>query len=145
MNISNYVSISKNIASSGQPSKEDFKQIAKLGYQTVVNLALATSDNAIPNEGDIVTSLDMSYIHIPVQWKNPTVKQFELFVAIMQKQTDQKVWVHCALNMRASVFLYLYNTLYLNLLEKEAAQKLHLIWQPNAVWKQFIARTLGAA
>jgi protein tyrosine phosphatase (PTP) superfamily phosphohydrolase (DUF442 family) len=139
MDIINFVQISENIASSGQPLERDFKQIACLGYKTVINLALMTSDNAIVTEGDIITDLGMSYLHIPVQWQKPTCEQFKLFVAVMQQQITQKVWVHCALNMRASAFLYLYSTLYLNFSKETALQKLNRVWQPNETWSQFIA------
>ena len=139
MDIINFVQISDHIASSGQPSEDDFAQIAELGYQTVINLALATSDNAIPSEGDIVTNFGMEYVHIPVQWQNPTKNQFQLFAAIMQQQSSQKVWVHCALNMRVSAFLYLYNTILLKVPESVAIQKLNQVWQPNEVWSQFIS------
>ena len=126
MDIINFVQISDNIASSGQPSEADFTQIAYLGYKTIINLALATSDNAIAIEGDIITELGMSYLHIPIQWQKPTFEQFQLFVAIMQQQQHKyKVWVHCALNMRVSAFLYLYSALYLNISEKIALQKLN--------------------
>jgi len=118
--------------------KDRYGDIAERGYQIIINLALSTSDNAIPTEGDIITSLGMFYIHIPIQWKNPTFSQFQQFATIMQQQSNQKVWVHCALNMRVSVFLYLYNTLYLNVPEKIAIQKLNQVWQPNEVWLQFI-------
>src|SRR5450756_117291 len=42
--------------------------------QITCNLALPTSDNAIPNEGSVVTSLGMAYVHIPVDFKAPTQK-----------------------------------------------------------------------
>ena len=138
MNIINFVQFTENIASSGQPSREEFTQIASLGYKTVVNLALATSDNAIVNEGDIVTELGMSYVHIPIQWQKPTLEQFQLFIAVMQQQNNNKAWVHCAFNMRVSVFLYLYSTFYLCIPEETALQKLNQVWQPNNIWSQFI-------
>ena len=139
MNIINFVQLSENIASSGQPSVADFTQIANLDYKTIINLALVTSDNAIVNEGDIVTELGMSYVHIPILWQKPMFEQFQLFATIMQQQNSYKVWVHCALNMRVSAFLYLYSKLHLNIAEKTALQKLNKVWQPNKIWSQFIA------
>ena len=138
MNAVNFIKITDSIASSGQPSATDFTEIASLGYDTIINLALATSDNAIANEGDIVTELGMSHVHIPVQWQRPMFEQFELFAAVMQQQRQSKVWVHCALNMRVSVFLYLYTTLYLGVVEETALQKRNQVWQPDAIWSQFI-------
>lgn len=138
MDIINFVQVSEKIASSGQPSESDFEKIAKLGYQTIINLALITSDSAIPTEGNIVTDLGMSYVHIPVQWESPTLAQFRLFSAIMSEHANLKVWVHCALNMRVSAFIYIYNKLYLGVPDEQASQKLKAVWQPNAIWEQFI-------
>ena len=138
MNIINFVQLTENIASSGQPSREEFAQITTLGYKTVINLALVTSDNAIVNEGDIVTELGLPYIHIPIQWQQPLLEQFRLFVAVMQQQNQRKVWVHCAFNMRVSVFLYLYSRLHLKVDESVARQKLNQVWEPNDIWSQFI-------
>ena len=138
MNIINFVQLTENIASSGQPSREELTQIATLGYKTVINLALVTSDNAIVNEGDIVTELGLPYIHIPIQWQQPLLEQFRLFVAVMQQQNQRKVWVHCAFNMRVSVFLYLYSRLHLKVDESVARQKLNQVWEPNDIWSQFI-------
>lgn len=139
MDIINFNQVSDDLASSGQPTETDFEQIAKDGYSTVINLALSTSDNAIPNEGDIITELSMTYIHIPVQWQNPTLEQFELFAAAMQHLVGRKTWVHCARNMRVSAFIYLYNTLYLNVPKNVASQKLSEVWQPNKVWSEFMS------
>ena len=138
MNIINFLQLTENIASSGQPCETEFIRIKDLGYSTMINLALTSSDNAIVNEGDIVTELGLSYVHIPIQWQKPTLEQFQLFAAVMQQQNQRKVWVHCAFNMRVSVFLYLYSTFYLSTPEETALQKLNQVWQPNDIWSQFI-------
>ena len=145
MAIINYYQVSERIASSGQPAENDFQEIAALGYNTVINLALVTSEKAIINEGDIVTNLGLSYIHIPVLWNNPTQEQFNIFASIMQQQSTNKVWVHCALNMRVSAFLYLYNIIYLNMPKEAAEGHLSNIWKPNEVWSEFITNGLNSA
>lgn len=138
MNVINYLEISERITTSGQPSAEDFATIAKRGYRTVINLALSSSDNAIVHEGDIVTSHGMTYLHIPVQFDQPQPAQFEIFANALQHQAEDLVWVHCALNMRVSAFIYLYNILHRKLPETEAQQLLRQVWQPNSVWAEFI-------
>ncbi|MCG8485969.1 MAG: phosphatase, partial [Chromatiales bacterium] len=72
-NITNYIRISDRIASSGQPEEQQFKDIAQAGFQVVINLAMPNSDNAIPEEGYIVTARKMSYVHIPVPFDAPDV------------------------------------------------------------------------
>ncbi len=138
MNIKNYVQITENIHTSGQPTAEDFELIACMGIETVVNLAMPDSDGAIPDEGAIVTRLGMNYVHVPVVWQKPTQAQFELFVSIMQFHQKRKIWVHCALNWRVSAFFYLYKTKYLGSDPQSAREALLEMWELDEVWSQFI-------
>jgi protein tyrosine phosphatase (PTP) superfamily phosphohydrolase (DUF442 family) len=140
VNVLNFVPISERLASSGQPAAEDFPAIAAEGFGTVINLAMPTSDNAIAEEGAIVTGLGMNYIHIPVVWEAPRVAQFHAFCRILQQLEDTKTWVHCALNMRVSCFLYLYHTEVAGMPEPEARALMHRIWNPDdfPAWKRFI-------
>ena len=69
----NFYQITEEVGTAGQPTVEQFKQIAEQGYSSVVNLAMHDSENAVPEEGSIVSSLGMSYFHIPVPFDNPTV------------------------------------------------------------------------
>ncbi len=145
MQIKNFLAIDDSLATSGQPSPEQFRGIADLDFKTLVNLALPTSGNALANEGAIVTELGMNYIHIPVVWEDPRSEQFDVFSAVMNSHKSGKIWVHCALNMRVSVFVYLYRRLHLNVPEPVAEQMLHEIWQPNSVWNDFIERIKSGA
>ena len=71
--IRSFVELSEKVGTSGQPTSEQFIDVKNAGYELVVNLALPTSTHALPNEADIVTSLGMEYIHIPVDWEMPQV------------------------------------------------------------------------
>ncbi len=135
--IANYIKINEMLATSGQPTAADFKAMAQAGYQVVINLALPTSTNALSNEGAIVAGLGMAYIHIPVEWDAPKLDDVLLFFAVMQAVTDCRVWVHCAMNMRVSCFLYLYQKHALGLPEEQSRAPMDQIWQPAGVWQQF--------
>ncbi len=139
-NIYNFVQISDRVATSGQPTEEQFEEIKNAGYDVIVNLALSTSTNAIPNEAEIIDRCGMEYIHIPVIWENPTLEDFQQFIEVMQRNSDRKVLVHCAMNMRVSAFVYLYSQLCDRVDEKEAKQVLEKIWTPNEVWQAFMER-----
>ncbi|MEC4817682.1 MAG: protein tyrosine phosphatase family protein [Scytonema sp. PMC 1069.18] len=136
--IYNYLKISDSIATSGQPTEEQFAAIKQAGYQLVVNLALPQSTNALPNEKQIIESHQMQYVHIPVVWENPTIENLKDFIKIMEANTDKKVFVHCAANMRVSAFIYLYRRLYQGLHEEETKEDLHKIWVPNETWQKFM-------
>lgn len=141
-NIYNYRKISDLIATSGQPTKEQLPAIKESGYQTVVNLALPTSTNALPDEKQVVENLGMHYVHIPVVWENPTLEDVEQFFNVMKANVDKKIFVHCAANMRVSAFMYLYRRIYENMNDEEAKKDLDRIWQPNETWQKFIEQVL---
>ncbi len=67
-NIYNFLQISDRLGTSGQPTEEQFSDIKNAGYQTVINLALTNSSNALSDEPEIVENNGMEYIHIPVIW-----------------------------------------------------------------------------
>ena len=136
--IRDYYPISDRLATSGQPTRQQFESIKNAGYQAIINLAMSCSTNAIESEGAIVTDLGLVYIQIPVVWENPTVEDVRLFFNVMQAFADKKVWVHCAKNMRVSCFIYFWQKYSLKLPEAEARQPMTKIWQPQGVWQQLI-------
>lgn len=133
------------LGTSGQPKAEQFSLIADAGYQLVVNLALPTSDHAVANEGSIVTGLGMAYVHIPVSFETPQVDDLRQFFGVLDafspSPTPNKVWVHCVVNARVSVFTYHYLTKRRGLPEADARTVLLDRWQPDMdnVWRDFLA------
>lgn len=77
--IHNFRAISETLATAGQPTAEQLAAIASAGYGVVINLALPTSDRALPNEEAIVTGLGMDYVAIPVVWEEPTLADLAQF------------------------------------------------------------------
>ncbi|HEY9737484.1 MAG TPA: protein tyrosine phosphatase family protein [Trichocoleus sp.] len=138
LSIYNFLPISDAIATAGQPTEAQFEAVQQSGYEVVINLAMPTARNALPNEQARVESLGMTYIPIPVVWENPTQADLEQFFEAMAVHQGKKVFVHCAANMRVSVFMYLYRRLRLGLDEAKARPDLERIWQPNPTWQQFI-------
>jgi protein tyrosine phosphatase (PTP) superfamily phosphohydrolase (DUF442 family) len=126
------------LGTAGQPTESQLRSVRGAGFEAVVNLALPSSDNALPNEGSIVTNLGMSYVHIPVNFQAPTTQNFQDFRHVMDAFTDRPVFVHCAANMRVSAFVFLYRVLHQNVPKSDAERDLHAIWQPDEVWSRFI-------
>jgi len=130
--------IGDQLGTAGQPTEAQFSMIREYGFDAVVNLALPTSDNAIANEGSIVTSLGLSYVHIPVDFKAPTSQNFRDFCRVMDGFDNRPVFVHCAANMRVSAFVFLYRVIFKHISVADAEVDLHAIWQPDEVWSRFI-------
>lgn len=142
-NITNFVLLTELIATSGQPAREQFSEIANLGYSTVINLAMPDSDGAIPEEGGIVTSLGMAYVHIPVPFDRPTIDHLRQFIGVMNTLDGKRVWVHCVKNWRVSAFMYHYLRFEKGLPEVECRTPMLAAWEPamDEVWRVFIGLT----
>lgn len=113
------------------------------GFEAVINLAVPTSQNALADEGSIVAALGMSYVHIPVDFKAPTSQDFDTFCHMMRAFGERPIFVHCALNMRVSAFVFLYRILREGVAPAAAEPDLRAIWEPDGVWSRFIAAELA--
>ena len=139
-NTYNYLKISDQLATSGQPTEAQFQLIQAAGYQTVINLApVSVLENSLKTEAALLSELGMQYVHIPVDFTHPTEQDFTDFVAAIQEAAEQKIWVHCAANMRVSVFIYRYRCTVLGENQQVAHKALQQIWEPVGVWKRFTA------
>jgi protein tyrosine phosphatase (PTP) superfamily phosphohydrolase (DUF442 family) len=143
--IKNYVLVSEEIATSGQPGRGDFADIAGAGYTAVVNLGTGTSPDAIPDEAQVVAGAGMAYHHIPVVWTSPGLTDLDRFFAVMDSLRGRKVWVHCVVNKRVTAFVYLYSLLRRGLPEEEARAPMDAVWEPEGVWQGFIEGAKAAA
>lgn len=133
--IINYIKINDMLSTSGQPTAKQFKEIANNGYEYVINLAVATSEGKIENEDDVVTTLGMNYIHIPVDFNYPTQKNLRDFIEILEALKNKKVWVHCIMNYRVSAFMYVYHKYILKTPFEEINLKVFEEWSPDNKWQ----------
>jgi protein tyrosine phosphatase (PTP) superfamily phosphohydrolase (DUF442 family) len=142
--IYNFRQATPDLATSGQPTEEQLRSMAVAGYQVVINLALHDDPRySLEDEASSVRSLGLDYVHIPVQFAAPTIPDLERFFDAMDIHKGQRVWVHCAANMRVTAFLGLYRRLRLGWSEEEAFELMNDVWQPNEVWSAFIRDRLG--
>jgi protein tyrosine phosphatase (PTP) superfamily phosphohydrolase (DUF442 family) len=130
--------------SSGQLSEQDIACLPELGINAVINLALPTATNALPGEAEMITRLGIAYVHIPVVWEKPELHQLAQFFGVMKAFEGRKIWLHCAKNMRASAFIYLYRRICLGENERAASRPMLEVWVPNETWSKFITDALNA-
>jgi protein tyrosine phosphatase (PTP) superfamily phosphohydrolase (DUF442 family) len=136
--IYNFIPISETLGTSGQPTEAQMSEIAAAGYKVVVNLALGKSENALTDEAGTVHVLGMTYHHIPVVWESPQLSDFEQFCPLMDSLAGQKVFLHCAANYRASMFVALYAEKRWGWTHAQADAHIRRIWEPDEVWARFI-------
>jgi protein tyrosine phosphatase (PTP) superfamily phosphohydrolase (DUF442 family) len=141
--IYNFLAVSDDLGTAGQPTAEQLAAVKAAGYDVVINLALGTTPRDLPHEADLVTGQGMEYIHIPVIFDNPTDADLTRFFNAMDENQDKKRFVHCIANARVSAFVFLYRVLRQGMAPEEARAMMQKIWQPNAVWQQFIDATLA--
>ncbi len=132
--------IDRRITTSGQPTEAELTAIAALGVQCVVNLGLHDHPKALADEAGSVTRLGMRYIHIPVDFNNPTDADFAAFCTAMAANAGVAVHVHCIANYRVSAFLYRYRRTVCGVDAARAGADLDQVWQPDGVWAAFVAR-----
>ena len=138
--IHNFRRLSPTLTTSGQPDEAQFAALRDAGVETIINLALSTSPRALPDEAAMLAGLGLRYIHIPVEFTAPTEADFEAFARAMDGLGDTPVHIHCAANYRVSAFLYRYRVGRLGWIEDAARPDLDAIWEPDAVWQNFLSR-----
>src|SRR6201987_698869 len=138
--IYNWRRLDNRITTSGQPTENQLADIHALGVRHIVNLGLHTHEKALPDEAASVSDLGMTYIHIPVDFQNPTDHDFDQFCAVMAQLKEVPVHVHCIANYRVSAFFYRYRRDVLGMNEADARAEMEQVWRPKGVWSAFVAR-----
>ena len=137
--IYNYRKVPNLFETSGQPSKQQLKLLAKKGYEVVINLAPSSIiEGSVINEAEILEKEEVEYIHIPVDFFKPTEIDFKEFVSNLEKNKNKKIWVHCAANIRVSAFVYKYRRDVLKLPHDEIIGDMESLWTPNKTWNSFL-------
>ena len=142
--IYNFLALSENLFTGGMPNYEQLTAAAQQGVEMVINLAPHEVSNALPGETELVTSLGMQYINIPVIWNTPTKDGLDRFMDIMDESQDKKILVHCQANFRATAFVALYRILRQGWNAEDAMAGMHKIWDAEdyPIWKMFIEDNL---
>lgn len=140
--LKNFVQLTDRIGTAGQPTPEQFKLIAENGYRWVINLAMPDHPEALVNEGELVTSEGMGYLHIPVPFKSPApghVRQFcRLLKSLLDDDPQQKIFIHCIMNYRVSAFMFHYLTKVEGCSPSSARSPMFENWTPDAVWEELL-------
>ncbi len=127
----NYYEYSSDLASSGQPTREQLPAIAEAGISAVINLAPLTSPGAYADEGKRFEELGIDYIHIPVNWEQPPLADLKTFLVAMDQFSGKRILVHCMANARASLFVYLWRALEAGDNDDDAYKTMVTIWGNN--------------
>lgn len=141
--ILNYREYTPLFSSAGQPTREQIPLIKAAGYERVIYIAFSNGRTAIPEEDQLVKDLGMDYLHIPVDFNNPTLRDFNAFADAMQREPNSRTLLHCQVNARATAFSFLYRVIYQGADMAAAKADMNTVWQPNEVWRDFIFEVLA--
>jgi protein tyrosine phosphatase (PTP) superfamily phosphohydrolase (DUF442 family) len=136
--IQNFLQISPGLFTAGQPFRDQFAAVKEAGCAAVINLATPVSWDAVADEPELWQALGIEYVNIPVLWDAPQADDLRQFMDQMDRLQGQKVFVHCARNMRVSAFVFLYRTLRRGENPAACLNDLLKIWQPDETWQSFI-------
>jgi protein tyrosine phosphatase (PTP) superfamily phosphohydrolase (DUF442 family) len=137
--IKNFVQLTEDVATSGQPKVEEFKLIADAGYEYIINLGMPDHPHAVKEEDRVISELGINYIHIPVKFDSPTKEEVRFFCNLMAFLKGKKIFVHCIMNYRVSAFMYHY----LSKVEKYSDEMSRSLifdhWEPDPIWKELLS------
>jgi protein tyrosine phosphatase (PTP) superfamily phosphohydrolase (DUF442 family) len=138
--IYNHVQVDGRIATSGALNEQAVADIAEARYQRIIDLLPADNRRALRDERAIAARHGLAYDHIPVDIGAPSIEAFEAFAQTMRRAAEEKVWVHCAANLRVTGFMALYGLRYLGWPKERADELVAEVWKPDAIWQDFLDR-----
>jgi protein tyrosine/serine phosphatase len=91
--IKNFGQMDERFFRGGQPKEADYKDLAALGINTVIDLR----DDPASYEKHDVEALGMHYVNIPMSDKSyPRAEQIDAFLKLANDSSTGKFYVHCA-------------------------------------------------
>ena len=133
---------SGEFASAGQPAPAQYQEIADAGYERLVYLAYSDHPKHGEANDRLAHAAGLDFIHIPVRFDAPRYADFALFAAALNSE-PKPTFVHCQVNYRASAFSFLYRVIYGGIDIAVAKKDLDGVWQPDAIWLDFMRATLA--
>lgn len=92
--VPNFHKVNDGLYRGGQPSRQGFASLAKLGIKTVLDLRIPEGQSN--GEKKIVESLGMRYIHLPLHGGDtPTQNDIDRAFAVLLDGAQGPVFVHC--------------------------------------------------
>ena len=76
---------------------------------------------------------------LPVPFDAPDIGHLRQFFALLEAQAGQTLFIHCIMNYRVSVFMYLYLRFRLDYPEQQARSPILEQWQIEPQWQAIMA------
>ena len=91
--IKNLRQVNEHIYGGAQPTKAGFEALKKMGIKTVIELRDSPSQSIA--EKQLVESLGMKYLSVPMSMHGPTDDQMKRVLSLLESSADWPDYVHC--------------------------------------------------
>jgi tyrosine-protein phosphatase SIW14 len=126
--IPNFAKVSHELYRGGQPTREGFAQLRRMGITTIVNLRETGTDRLG------LRGMGMDYVHLRVNPNGPTDEEVAAFLAVLQEAENLPVFVHCKMGAdRTGTLVAIYRVMHQGWPMEEAVKEFprfgfHDVW-----------------
>lgn len=129
IDLRNFLRVDDRITTSGKLDVGDPERLAAIGVRHVINLAMDSHPEALPDEAQAMARAGLGYTHVPIPFDAPTEDHYRAFAEVLET-AQGPVHIQRIMNWRVSALLYRYRRDVLNIDETEARACLTRIWDP---------------
>ena len=101
--IRNFVRVSTEFCTGGQPRPDHFARLKAEGVRTVLNLR-TPGEHRADEEREAVEQAGLKYFNVPVVYSAPTTEQVDEFLKITDDPANRPMFIHCTAAIRVGAF-----------------------------------------
>jgi uncharacterized protein (TIGR01244 family) len=101
--IRNFMRVTPEFCTGGQPRIEHFAQLKSEGVRAVLNLRQPTEHRAA-EEQEAVEKAGLKYFNVPVEFSNPDAASVDAFLRITDDPANRPMFIHCTAAIRVGAF-----------------------------------------
>jgi uncharacterized protein (TIGR01244 family) len=101
--IRNFLKVTPEFCTGGQPRIEHFEQLKKEGVKAVLNLR-QPSEHRAEEEQEAVKKAGLKYFNIPVNYREPSDASVDEFLRITDDPSNRPMFIHCTAAIRVGAY-----------------------------------------
>ena len=101
--IRNFLQVTPEFCTAGQPRLENFAQLKANGVKTVLTLR-QPSEHRAEEDKTVVEHAGMKYVNIPVNYQSPTDESVDSFLQVTDDPANRPMFIHCTAAIRVGAF-----------------------------------------
>lgn len=101
--IRNFLQVSPEFCTGGQPRPEHFARLKADGVKSVLNLR-TPGEHRAAEEKDVAEQAGLRYFNIPVAFADPKDEQVDEFLRLSDEAANRPMFIHCTAAIRVGAF-----------------------------------------